>query len=241
MRINSKEILFGQPILKIREVVRHAINEKLWGNSKLEAIDKVAKILKQPSSVAKVLVQQMIQEEYLTFNKIKFNDIIYYKLLDTEKSYPLATTRANPPIKREKATRLLNELIERARAINKDSELLYFVESLKVFGSYLSDHDILGDLDVGFKLARKHDGETYMQLNMARIRQAKINGRRFNNYVEEIFWSRTEVIRMLKAKQKGLSLHDEDEDEVLKITETKQVYFFKEDIADSKESNLIQE
>ncbi|HAQ20088.1 MAG TPA: hypothetical protein DCR40_12790 [Prolixibacteraceae bacterium] len=228
MQINSKEILFGQPILKIREVVRQAMKGRLWGNSKAEVAIRVAKILKQPDVVAKQLIKQLIEDEYLILTKEKLSDIYQYELTETEKGRRFGIANASKPISRQKATQLLNELIERAKSINENGELIYFVESIKVFGSYLSDKDTLGDLDVGVKLSRKHKPGDFTKHNQKRIALAKANGRQFSNSTEQLIWPHREVILMLKAKQRGLSLHDEDEDEVFKVTETKLVYQYSE-------------
>lgn len=230
MQINSKDILFGQPILKIREVVRFAMRQKLWGRSKAEVICKVGDILKEPNSVAKEIVKQMIHEEYFFLKKVKYGVIYQYELKETIKGRRLGITKVNPPISREKATQLLNELIDRAKAINANDELVYFVESLKVFGSYLSDKAVLGDLDVGIKLIRKYDSDKFAQKSQERSDLAIESGRRFSNSTDELFWSETEVLLMLKARQRGLSLHKEDEDEVFKLTETEQVYHYRENI-----------
>ena len=228
MQINSKEILFGQPILKIREVVRQAMKGRLWGNSKAEVTERVAKVLKQPDVVAKQLIKQLIEDDYLVLTKEKLSDIYQYELKETEKGRRFGIANASKPISRQKATQLLNELIERAKTINTSDELVYFVESIKVFGSYLSDKDTLGDLDVGVKLTRKHKSGDFTKHNQKRIALAKANGRQFSNSTEELFWPHREVMLMLKGKQRGLSLHDEDEDEVFKVTETKQVYHYRE-------------
>jgi len=228
MQINSKEILFGQPILKIREVVRHAMRQRLWGSSKSEVICKVAGILKEPNPFAKEVVKQMIQEEYLFIKKVKYGVSYQYELKETIKGRRLGITKANPPISREKATQLLNELINRAKAINANNELVYFVDSLKVFGSYLSDKEVLGDLDVGIKLKRKYDDDQFAQKSEQRSDLAIENGRRFSNWTDKLFWSETEVLLMLKARQRGLGLHKLDEDRVFEIPElkTKLVYHY---------------
>lgn len=140
MQINSKEILFGQPILKIREVVRQAMKGRLWGNSEEEIMARVSSVIKQPEEVAKQLIKQLFEDDYLILTKEEFNDICQYELTDTEKGRRFGIANASKPISRQKATKLLNELIERAKSINENGELIYFVESIKVFGSYQRQH-----------------------------------------------------------------------------------------------------
>jgi len=232
MRINSKEILFDHPILRIREVVRHAMQQKLWGTTESEIIDKVAIILLKSETVAKLVVKQLIQEDFLILNKTKCRDGYQYELTETEKGRRFGIATATPLISREKATKLLDELIERVKVINANNELTYFVESIKVFGSYLSDKDTLGDLDIGVKLSRRYENDKFIQQNQQRINLAKIMGRHFSNYCEELGWPHREVMLMLKGRQRSLSLHDEEIDEVLKITETKLVYQYRGSITD---------
>lgn len=228
MLINPKEILFGQPVLKIREVIRNAMQEKLWGSSQAVVVDKVASILKQPNAVAKQLVEQLKQEDYLSLKKEKFGTKIQYELTVTEKGRRFGLATATSPISRQKATKLLNELIERAKTINSNDDLAYVVEYIKVFGSYLSDKDSLGDLDVGFKLIARYSGEDFTVYNQKRIDLAKSTGKSFSSFIDEISWPHKEVMLMLKNRQKGLSLHNEETDRVLEVTETKLVYQYHE-------------
>lgn len=228
MQINSKETIFGQPALKVREVIRQSMRGRLWGQSENELNEKVAKVLKQSDVVAQGLIKQLIDEGYLLFEKKEFQDVVQFELNETNKGRRLGLANAAKAISREKATQLLNELVERAKAINKDGNLIYFVESIKVFGSYLSDKETLGDLDVGVKLSRKYKPGEFRKHNQRRIALAKANGRRFSNSTEELFWPHREVMLMLKARQRGLSLHDMDEDEVFGITETRLVFQYDE-------------
>ena len=164
--------------------------------------------------------------------KTKYRDDYQYELTATEKGRRLGIATATPPISREKANQLLDELIHRAKAINANSELIYFVESIKVFGSYLSDKETLGDLDIGIKLGRNYEHDQFHEQNQLRIDQAKTKGRQFSNICDELGWPYREVMLMLKARQRGLSLHDEEIDEVLKITQTKLVYQYSRSITE---------
>jgi hypothetical protein len=187
---------------------------------------RVAGLLNQSKIVAKKVINDLLKEGYLELNKAKHGSKAFYELIETEKGRRLGVATANPAISRQKAEQLLNELIERAKQINVSDELLYYVEKIKVFGSYLSDKNTLGDLDVAVKLIRKYDGDRFMKENQKRVHQAIQEGRRFANYVDQVYWPQREVMLLLKTKKKGLSLHDEDNDEVVKNTATKVVYEF---------------
>mgnify|MGYP004701223177 CR=1 FL=1 len=226
MNINPKETMFGLPILKVREILRQAIKERLWGNSRKKVIGKVALILNQPTVIAQELVSQLLNENYIVLEKKKFQDGIQYELIATEKGRRFGIAKATASISRAKASELLQDLIERAKSINENPEFVFFVERIEVFGSYITDKELLGDLDVGVKLDRRYNGTQFTQHNQHRIEMAKSGGRSFNNSTDQLNWPYLEVILMLKARKRGLSIHDINEDEVFSVTETRVVYQF---------------
>ena len=229
MKIDPKEKLYGQPVLKIRQVVKHAMQDRLFGKTKAAIIEEVSKILVQPIAVSKQIMEQLIVDDYLVLNKVKYINTFQHELKETDKGRRFGVATADPAITRKKADELLAELIERAKAINANNNLVYTVECIKVFGSYLGDKELLGDLDVAVKLTRKYEGDDFTKQNEKRIAIAFKNGRQFPNYISQIYWPYTEVMLLLKTKKKGLSLHDEDSDEVIKKTDTRLVYEFKKE------------
>ena len=104
--------------------------------------------------------------------------------------------------------------------------LVFLVERMEIFGSYLTEKELLGDLDVGVKLTRRYNDSRFTKHNQERIKLAKSGGRKFNNSTDELNWSFWEVILMLKARKRGLSIHDISEDKVFNVTKTKVVYQF---------------
>lgn len=224
MRINSKQILLGYPILKIREVIRHAMAGRLSGIKKAEIINEIATVLGGTIKDAKLVFEQLIKEEYLIFEKKKIGNNLYLEVTETEKGRRLGVTRANPPITRAKADLLLSELLERVEKINSDTDLVYKVEKVSVFGSYLSGQEILGDIDVAIKLEKKVSGDEFISKNEERIKLAHKNGRTFSSFIDQLYWPRQEVMLQLNTRKKGLSLHYDGDDEVLNRTETKTVF-----------------
>ena len=104
-----------------------------------------------------------------------------------------------------------------------------YVERLSTFGSYLTPKTELGDLDIFFKLTRKCEGEEYREKCQQRIELAFEGGRVFHNYVDQIYWPEREVLLALKTRKKGLSLHDENNDELFGKTESIVVYEYGKD------------
>ena len=68
--------------------------------------------------------------------------------------------KKNVGLTRERATELLNLLKQRAVEVNRDPQYIWAVCRLVVFGSYLSNKERLGDLDVAVEVVpktRNHD------------------------------------------------------------------------------------
>jgi len=118
MNINPKEIMFGQPILKIREVIKNSMIENAFGDSKADIIKKVANILHISNAATKKIIDQLIKDEYLILNKKKYRNEYYYELVALPKGMSFGNANAIPAISRQKATQMLNDLIKRAEIIN---------------------------------------------------------------------------------------------------------------------------
>jgi hypothetical protein len=64
-----------------------------------------------------------------------------------------------PRISRAKAETLLAEFLERVAEANADLDVGYWITEVRVFGSYLTDADDLGDVDIAY--SHKARGRTY--------------------------------------------------------------------------------
>ena len=83
----------------------------------------------------------------------------------TVKGNALANASFGKPISRATATRLLGQVIDRARAYNADPSRLLTVTEIVAFGSYLDPAvDPLGDLDLAVSTVRRDtDGQRYVE------------------------------------------------------------------------------
>ncbi|MGB7437553.1 MAG: hypothetical protein WBR26_20380 [Candidatus Acidiferrum sp.] len=124
----------------------------------------------------------------------------------TMKGNALRLAKASRPITRASAERVLRELLDRVLAVNDRSELAYRVESVVVFGSYLSKTERLNDLDIAVELkARRDDDASFESLRKASMERALASGRRFRNVVEEVGWPQIEVLSILKNRSRTIS------------------------------------
>jgi hypothetical protein len=118
----------------------------------------------------------------------------------------LGMAKAGRPVKRASAGGVLRELLDRVKAVNDRQDLAYRVESVVVFGSYLSDAKRVNDLDVAVELKpRSTDDADWDRLRKASLDRANTEGRRFRNVVERVCWPQLEVLGILKNRSRTIS------------------------------------
>lgn len=73
----------------------------------------------------------------------------YYAV--TDKGHTLKCQPTTQPITRAKAEQLLKDTISKAAQFNENPDSPHLIQSLHVYGSYLSDKQLLGDLDIAYE------------------------------------------------------------------------------------------
>ena len=112
---------------------------------------------------------------------------------------------AAPPLRRETAGRLIADLIDRIRTVNADDSWAYQVGIAVVFGSYVQGVKRPNDVDIACELRPRWTGERQQAQEQVR---REIRGKRFRNMSEWATWPKLEVIRFLKTRARGLSIHE---------------------------------
>ncbi|WP_258046211.1 hypothetical protein [Leifsonia shinshuensis] len=137
----------------------------------------------------------------------------------------LAQASFGKPISRKTADRLVAELVERAKKFNADPTYVVSVARLRVFGSYQrEDVDPLGDVDVELIIAFRPNEE---ERTGAVKRYSKASGRRFNSYLDELFWPETELRQILKNRSAAINITQENVD--LLTDRVRTIYAIEED------------
>jgi predicted nucleotidyltransferase len=127
----------------------------------------------------------------------------------TVKGNALAQASFGRPISRATATRLLGQVIERARAYNADPARLLTVARIAVFGSYLAPDDYpLGDLDLAVSVVpREADGQRHVERS---LEYAETSGRDFKAFTDMLFWPERELQMILTSRSPAISITSED-------------------------------
>jgi predicted nucleotidyltransferase len=190
MRIEENQLIAGVPAKDVRRFMRRAAGFIIRPRT-------VTHVLGFPEDDARRLLSKFEFEGLVTPTDDHWEA--------TAKGHALAMATAAPPLKRQTAERLLAELIRRARAINSDSRWAYRVASLVVFGSVVAGKERPNDVDVGCKLVQRFSGKRQQALEE---RRRGLKGTRFANIVECAAWPKIKVLKELKSRSRGLSIHE---------------------------------
>ena len=204
MRISANEKIAGYSALKIRELMRETVGRSITSRY-------VREILSCSDSRAARILRQLEGGGFVESVRG------YWEA--TTKGSALAMATAAPPLRRETAERLLADLVSRADLINADDTWAYRVRILVIFGSYVRGVERPNDVDIGCALRPRWSDE--MQRNKEQERRHE-RGERFRNISEWAMWPKLEVIRCLRARARGLSIHELED--WIKSTEHKVIF-----------------
>ena len=198
MRINRGDVIAGLDVLDLRKYFRAYGDGAVSHATAMEEFS-IAKG-KAERLIAELVKLELIRKSGFQSEK----NIIRYDT--TIQGNALALAKAGKPVSRASADRVLQEFFDRVKSVNRRSDLAYGVESVVVFGSYLTARTALNDLDIGVELTRRGKNKaTDERLQKESMAKALANGRRFGNLVEELFWPRTEVLLILKNRSRTIS------------------------------------
>ena len=193
MRIAGNEKIAGYPAFQIRQLMRETVGRSIGRRY-------VREILRCSNSTAVRVLSQL--------EKAGFVEQVRGYWAATLKGSALAMATAARPLRRGTAERLIGGLVQRARLMNDDDTWAYRVRVLVLFGSYARGVERPNDVDVGCELCPRWSDE--MQRRKEQASREKRGGR-FRNISEWATWPKLEVIRYLRARARGLSIHELDD------------------------------
>ena len=202
MIIDPQGTICGFPSMEVRKALKGLRGGS--GGSALYFQEKLRASLKD----TKEFIKRLQQEGFLTLDPDL--DREYWKC--TIKGNALGQASARP-ISRKTADRILRGFLERVHEVNANDYYLHVVPVVFVFGSYLSDKEKIGDIDLAFDLEQRpriypnaYPGQDFGNLTRERTHQAWESGKSFSNTSDQVCWSSTEIYLFLKSR-KRLSFH----------------------------------
>lgn len=212
MRISRDQLICGVPAFDLRAALKKLSDG--W------TLTYLAGLLKVPKRAAKVILEDLVAEGFVEPDPRPGREC--YRV--TIKGGALAGASALRPIQRQKATQLLEEVVARAKEINADDRELYRVSKLWVFGSYLTEVEELGDLDIAVELTRKDDEWPQMPDGEWRYSEVVPPPRGWSrSHLAILGWPIESVTRRLKGQRRHLSLHPHT-DRILETAHKQEVF-----------------
>ncbi len=204
MRINKSDKIGGQPILQVRNFLRK--HEQF-------DVETIGMHFELNTEATEQLIKGLSECGYLQLNKklTKRNGKRVWET--TQLGIRLSAASAMAPILREKAERLVSELLDRVKHVREDDGYLWEVETLVVFGSYTTDSEDLGDIDLTLTLRHK---EKFQEDWLERtLEQADKSGKTMSSYSDRLGFSEKKVRQFLKSRSPYLRFHRPGEPEEL--------------------------
>lgn len=203
MRVAKTDIIGGLPASLARSIVR-----KFRGREMVAGV--VADLLEGTGLDPADVLAGLKAAGYMEKVRVDPDGDVWWD--STIQGNALAMASFGKPISRKTADRLVAGVVERAQAYNGDSGKPLFINTLRVFGSYLSpDVDPLGDVDIELTYGRRITGQT------ALADYTRASGRSFGTYFAQLMWPQTELVRHLKKRSASINITLED---ITKITDT---------------------
>jgi hypothetical protein len=133
-----------------------------------------------------------------------------------------AAARLLKPISRQRADHVVRGLLARVEEVNARDELTHFVGEVRAFGSYITDSPELGDIDLSISFLPKPppSGVGYIEWYLER---AERSGRHFGSYIDRLLYCEGEVRRIVKARNRYVSIHPLSDLDELNI-ESRELY-----------------
>ena len=124
----------------------------------------------------------------------------------TERAEDLRHTTAYKRIPRAQAEAIVEQFLEKVKAINADDYYLYRVREVLLFGSAATDAPDCGDVDIAMMIEarpnRTKDESTEESIKRCKAARPKT----YNPFIEQIYWGEREVERALKSVSRHISL-----------------------------------
>ena len=193
LQIKSTDVVSGIPIMQVRGFFQRMV---AWHKDSFDLPCLRAQLsLDEKSAMA--LASELVAQGYVEEAQ---NGL--YKF--TDKAGELVRASAASKVSRKTAEGALTGLLERVDQYNLDSDKIFTIETVVVFGSFLGTKDQLGDLDVAVKWSDRNRNDPGRAKTA--LAYAKQSGRRFGSFFHELAWAAIELPQILKARKRTINI-----------------------------------
>jgi hypothetical protein len=196
MRVSKNDAIAGLPAELARAIVR-----KFRGRQMVA--EAVADLLEGTGFELEAVLAGLEAAGYMKKVRVDNDGDVWWDT--TIQGNALAMASFGKPISRKTADRLVSELLERARDYNADQGKPMFINTLRVFGSYLSPEiDPIGDVDIELTYGRRITDQKALS------NYTRASGRSFGTYIDQALWPQTELFLHLRKRSAFINITLED-------------------------------
>ncbi|MDR2957240.1 MAG: hypothetical protein LBU61_03530 [Coriobacteriales bacterium] len=174
-----------------------------------ERLDSIANGIKETPETTRGHLLLLQEAGYIESSD--FNGIECWKCSESGlNTLPLA--RFGKPMTRREAEKLLQQVLERVQSYNDIEEYPYLITEVKIFGSYLTETDSLGDLDLALSIEVKDKFKKVYGWELAYFSMR--GGSQTMSVIDRQMYPKNELSRFLKKGSRKVSIHLDDISEI---------------------------
>lgn len=224
MSNNFRGDQYGQRIKRLITLLTMIHEKKYMPGTKEVLIEQFSKVLEMPNNEA-ADVFQLLQDDGILEVKHRITiEHPYWFINETEAGERYRELLKRSIMSRKKADQLLGEFLDRVQKVNSNDDFLYRVDFVKVYGSYLTDKDLIYGLSLYISLHCKIEGVEISNATIERFYDDLQKGRSFENYYAKFFAWRGEVIQFLDMQDKGVEFITKGEWSYMEEVESIEVF-----------------
>jgi hypothetical protein len=206
MRVTKTDVIAGVPAELARSIVRRFRGREM-------VAEAVTDLLEDTTFELEAVFAQLEAAGYMEKVRVDNDGETWWDT--TIQGNALAMASFGKPISRKTANRLVSETLDRAQAYNSDPAKPLFINTLTVFGSYLSPEiDPLGDIDIELTYGRR------ITAPKLAADYSRASGRNFSTYMDQLMWPLTELVQHLKKRSAFINITLEDITRITDRSET---------------------
>jgi hypothetical protein len=194
MRLDKADVVCGLTASDARDVMR------LFGSPKPQHM------LQQWTTDTEALARALEAEGLFEIRLVSGDGETWWET--TIRGNALAQASFRKPISRKTAEGHLKAVLERVEEYNADSNHIYEIVRLIVFGSYLDpDASQLGDLDLSIITRERVESDpAFGDLSKRALAYADASGRQFGSFFDRLNWADRELVQILRNRVAAISI-----------------------------------
>lgn len=191
MRLDPDLLHYGASAVLLKSALKLLSNQ-----SDDFSLDAFARAFGAPIDECAPIVDGIMKDGFLTLNNGTYSF--------TDSATQLIVAPITKGLDRGEAQILLAKVIQKAKEINATPAYGHTIKKLYVFGSYLTDKEVLGDLDIGYIINVTPGAFTDSQRKLVRNNAS-------TKYGSYSLTKYNQMLRFLKCNNKLVSLHSHEE------------------------------